>query len=208
VNLSPIAPRFDLGVTGERIAKQTTKEKEKIMKSTMEEVFGPVISSYSRAQAIEDGFLVDMSEALVPCPFKYPVAMSRAAYEETIANGGAWLSSEGGGNYQYLQLPAGQDIKGRAHDVFWMLTDAINHPRHRSWVCACGFYDTVSSVYDAKICPKCSEQMTAEPCQRVEFAVLVDIHGNGRKTKVQLYSVCGPGDTAEAVITIMLQGED
>jgi hypothetical protein len=171
----------------------------------MEEVFRPVISSYSRAQAIEDGFLVDMSEALVPCRFKYPVALSRAAYEATIAAGGTW---EPNGNGESLKLPAGQDVKGRAHDVFWMLTDAINHPRHRTWVCACGFYDTVSSVYDAKICPKCGEHMTAEPCQRVEFAVLVDTRGNGRKTKVQLYSVCGPGDTEAPVITIMLQDED
>jgi hypothetical protein len=61
------------------------KQKKAKMKTTMEETFGPVITCYSRAQAIEDGVLVDMSEAITPCPFKYPVAMTIAAYTATIA---------------------------------------------------------------------------------------------------------------------------
>jgi hypothetical protein len=43
---------------------------------------------------------------------------------------------------------------------------------------------------------------------RIWFSVLVDTHGNGRRTKVDLYSVCGPGDDAAPVLTIMLRGED
>lgn len=135
--------------------------------------FGEVISSYSRKQAIADGVLVDVSNILTPCPFKYPVAMTRAAYDETIAAGGNWLTDDKG---TVLHLPPGQDIKGRAHDLFWMLLDAI------------------------KRSPGATD--------RVDFAVLVDRNGDGRKTKVQLYSVCGPGDTADPVLTIMLPDED
>jgi hypothetical protein len=153
------------------------------MNSTLEETFGEVISSYSRAQAIEDGVLVDVSEALTPCPFKYPVAMSRGAYEATIAAGGKWendyndpqdiLTPSGA----TLKLPGGQDVEGRMHDVFWMLQSAIRG-------------------------------IQRERVDRICFSVQVDTHGNGRKTRVDLYSVCGPGDTEAPVITIMLQGED
>ena len=152
------------------------------MKSTLEETFGPVISSYSRAQAIDDGVLVDVTEALAPCPFKYPVAMTRGAYEATIAAGGKWendyndpqdiLTPSGA----TLKLPGGQDVQGRMHDVFWMLQQAIKREMGGT--------------------------------NRVDFRVLVDVHGNGRHTPVELYSVCGPGDTEAPVITIMLQGED
>lgn len=42
----------------------------------------------------------------------------------------------------------------------------------------------------------------------IEFAVLVRRSDNAPARPVQLYSVCGPGDHAEPVITIMLPGED
>jgi hypothetical protein len=42
----------------------------------------------------------------------------------------------------------------------------------------------------------------------INFSVLVDVHGNGRPSKVDLYSVVGPGDEGEPVITIMLPDED
>ena len=151
-----------------------------------EETFGPVISSYSRAQAIEDGALVDVSNTIEGdtaqrCPFKYPVAMTIAAYSAAICAGGKWVNApelpgDEGSASSILELPGGQDAQGRLHDVFWMLSLAIKR--------------------------------AAGPSDRVEFTVLVDVHGNGRKTRVDLYSVCGPGDTKAPVITIMLQGED
>jgi len=150
--------------------------------NSMESIFGKPIHTYSRAQAIEDGVLVDVSEALTPCPFKYPVAMSRAAYEATIAAGGKWVSQSTGKQYleqldasEVLELPGGQDVQGRLHDVFTMALNAIRR---------------------------------GTTTDRIWFSVLVDTYGNGRKTKVDLYSVCGPGDTAAPVITIMLRGED
>ena len=141
------------------------------------ELFGEPVYRYSRQQAIEDGVLVDLSIAITPCPFKYPVAMTRTAYAATIEAGGTYTAdpddNEGG---EVLKLPRGQDVRGRLHDVFWMLQLAIR-------------------------------QQTG-PADRVHFSVRVDTQGNGRRTQVDLYSVCGPGDTEAPVITIMLEGED
>ena len=141
-------------------------------------IFGEPIAVYSRRQAIEDGVLVDVSNVIdgdtaQACPFKYPVALSRAAYEETIAAGGEWKPN---GEGETLELPGGQDVQGRLHDVFWMLQLAIRRANG--------------------------------PADRVHFSALVDVHGKGRRKRVDLYSVCGPGDGGEPVITIMLEGED
>ena len=51
--------------------------------TTMTEIYGEVISSYSRAQAIEDGVLVDVSNvATAPNGgiFKFPVAITTAVH--------------------------------------------------------------------------------------------------------------------------------
>lgn len=146
-----------------------------IQTSEMENIFGAPISIYTRAQGIEDGVLVDVSEVVTPCPFKYPVAMSRAAYEATIAVGGRWVPCADGTGDEDLVLPGGQDVVGRCHDVFTMALAAIRRG------------------------------LTTD---RIWFSVLVDKHGNGRHTKVDLFSVCGPGDNTEPVITILLRGED
>lgn len=64
-----------------------------------------IISSYSREQAIDDGFLVDVSEWAKETGFKYPVAMTREVWD------------------RYVEVPEGvecQDIRGRAHDCLWM----------------------------------------------------------------------------------------
>lgn len=43
---------------------------------------------------------------------------------------------------------------------------------------------------------------------RVHFQVLVDVNGDGMHEPVKLWALCGPGDDAKPVITIMLEGED
>lgn len=72
----------------------------------------PVIFSYSRAQAIEDGVFVDLTEWAKEAGFKIPVACTS----------GVW--------HRYITPPAGtrelgQSERGRAHDVLWMLFVAI-----------------------------------------------------------------------------------
>ena len=68
--------------------------------------FDPVLSVYTRAQAIEDGILVDVSETAREAGFKIPVALSRSVWERLVA------------------LPEGyrgfQDEAGRLWDVLWM----------------------------------------------------------------------------------------
>ena len=49
------------------VATQNAKE---------ENIFGEVVSGYSRAQAVEDGFLCDISELAKEAGFKFPVAIS------------------------------------------------------------------------------------------------------------------------------------
>jgi hypothetical protein len=48
----------------------------------------------------------------------------------------------------------------------------------------------------------------ASNADRVHFQVLVDVHGDGRHKTVKLWALCGVGDDARPVITIMLEGED
>lgn len=73
-----------------------------------------LIHSYTRAQAIEDGFLVDVTSTASEAGIKYPVALTRAV----------WC--------QYVEVPAGvegQDEAGRLWDVLFMLTVAIRRSR-------------------------------------------------------------------------------
>ena len=72
----------------------------------------PVIFSYTRAQAIEDGVLVDLSEWAKETGFKIPVACTSEVW------------------HSYITPPKGtrelgQSERGRAHDVLWMLFVAI-----------------------------------------------------------------------------------
>lgn len=69
-----------------------------------------LIHSYSRAEAIEDGFLVDVTATAKEAGFKYPVALTRAV----------WCN--------YVEVPSGvqgQDEVGRLWDILTMLRHAI-----------------------------------------------------------------------------------
>lgn len=69
--------------------------------------FGPVIYSYSRAQAIEDGFLVDVSEMAREAGIKYPVVITARLHAEYITPTAA-------------EEKHGQSYTGRLWDVLWM----------------------------------------------------------------------------------------
>ena len=47
---------------------------------SLEEFFGPVISSYSRAQAVADGVLIDISGGEAASLFKWPCAITTALH--------------------------------------------------------------------------------------------------------------------------------
>lgn len=71
-----------------------------------------VVFSYSREQAITDGVLVDVSDMAREAGFRYPVAMTAAAWADCVA----WPESKRG---------AGQSESGRLWDVLWMTKLAI-----------------------------------------------------------------------------------
>lgn len=70
---------------------------------------GPVIYGYSRAQAIADGVLVDVSAMAREAGFSVPVAMTSAAWADCVE----WSDQDS--NRQVHQ-----DEAGRLWDVLWM----------------------------------------------------------------------------------------
>lgn len=69
-----------------------------------------VIHSYSRAEAIADGVLVDVSETTKEAGIRYPVALTRSV----------WAT--------FVKVPEGvkgQDEDGRLWDICWMTRYAI-----------------------------------------------------------------------------------
>lgn len=87
------------------------KESNKENENSMEDLFGPVIYAYTRAQAIDDGVLVDLSEIAAEAGIRLPTAITAAAYERYVA-----VPEEMKGH---------QDESGRAWDIVWMLAHAI-----------------------------------------------------------------------------------
>ena len=88
-----------------------------------ESYFGPTVFTYTRAQAIQDGVLVDVSDTAREAGFSIPVAVTRTVWERLIA------------------LPEGyrgyQDEKGRLWDVVWMASHAARRKRNSDRVTMC-----------------------------------------------------------------------
>ena len=125
-----------------------------------------IIYAYTRAQAIEDGVLVDVSKTAKEAGFVYPVAMTSAAWADCVE----WSDED-----TKRQVP--QDEFGRLWDVLWMAKIAVKQGNGGTQL-----------LY---------------PLHRVPRG------GNVQKPRlIHLKLVCGPGDTPEPVITIMLPDED
>ena len=72
--------------------------------------FGKIIYSYTRKQAIADGVQVDVSSAAKEAGIRFPVFITRTAFDA------------------YVTVPpnvSGQDEAGRLWDLVWMLRFAI-----------------------------------------------------------------------------------
>ena len=126
---------------------------------TMESLFGNVISSYSRAQGIEDGGLIDVSDTSKEAGIKYPVAITHAAWVDVVEP-------------DRFALRHGESVAGRLWDVLWMLK--VHAQTHFG--------------------------------QELTYTLIATKGGHQRH--VHLKAICGPGDTLDPVITIMLPGED
>lgn len=129
--------------------------------STDDPLFTPddLIFSYTRAEALADGVLIDVSAHARELGFKHPFALTAAAFGECVA------------------VPANcpdQDLAGRLHDVLFMAILAAMKA---------GRATCVTFQVSVVTAPGCRETKTLE------------LHG-------------GPGDDAEPVLTLMMQGED
>lgn len=90
-----------------------------------------VISTYTRAQAIADGVLVDMMQdhcaGLVrEAGIRYPLAMTVEAWYATIGLGGEWVTDPTG-EHEIMILPAGQYANDRLWNMLTMLKLAARH---------------------------------------------------------------------------------
>lgn len=121
-----------------------------------------IIHVYSRAMAIADGVLVDVSDMAKEAGYKYPVAMTDTVYQKCVA--------------VPPELQGEQDEDGRLWDVLWM-------SRFRKLIPGS---DGRAAVFD----------------------VLVQTKRGRKPETVRIKAVCGPGDTADPVITFMFPGED
>ncbi len=125
-----------------------------------------IIYAYTRAQAIEDGVLVDVSKTAKEAGFVYPVAMTSAAWADCVE----WSDED-----TKRQVP--QDEFGRLWDVLWMAKIAVKQGNGGTQL-----------LYPLHCVPR---------------------GGKAQKPRlIHLKLVCGPGDTPEPVITIMLPDED
>jgi hypothetical protein len=125
-----------------------------------------IIFAYTRADAISDGVLVELSDQIVrEAGIKVKVAVTRAVWEDYLSP-------------SCLDELLGQSVEGRTWDLLWMFGCAARRSRHASTI-----------------------QF------RVLFATMEE-SGSIVTEDVLLKAVCGPGDDAEPVITIMLPWED
>lgn len=151
---------------------------------TLEDIYGPVISSYSREQAFEDGVLVDLMQpdtvkAVREAGFKIPVAMTLAAFCQTVSDVD---HPDGKGG-----LLPGQDPQGRLWHVLSMLRHAI---RRTGDVTTIGYSLIVQHQSDK---PWASNERRRR----------------GKHLRlIALKAVCGPADDASPCITIMQPDEE
>lgn len=91
---------------------------DKKEQDTMEDIFGDVIYAYTRAQAIADGVLVDVTDTAREAGIKFPTALTRAVWAD------------------YVEVPeelkGHQDESGRLWDLVWMLSVAVRAGRVQS----------------------------------------------------------------------------
>jgi hypothetical protein len=113
-----------------------------------------ILFSYSRAQAIADGALIDITELAKPFGFRFSVAITSGLYAELTAG-------------------CGDDAAEQQSRLNVLLVT-----------------------------------LRAEIAQTGSHSDRADLLISHPKAPVAAYALCGPGDTAEPVITVMLPHED
>lgn len=144
-----------------------------------------IIHVYSRAQAIEDGALIDVTATAMEAGIKHPVSVTNQVWAELIVPA------------KVLRERFGQYEDGRLWDVVWMLRSAITglikpvkHYRE-------GLNDVIHfQVYALMLVKR----------QKITRDKVID-YKRRELQLVTLKAVCGPGDNMEPVITIMFPDE-
>ncbi len=81
-----------------------------------------IIFAYTRADAISDGVLVELSDQIVSeAGIKVNVAMTRAVWDDYLSP-------------SYLDELPGQSVEGRIWDLLWMFGCAARRSRHASTI--------------------------------------------------------------------------
>src|SRR5277367_4241821 len=70
------------------------------------------ISTYTRAEALSDGTLIDVTEQAKQAGIQIPTALTRTVWNEYVALTPA-------------SIQVGNDIEGRRWDILWMLRGAV-----------------------------------------------------------------------------------
>ncbi len=83
---------------------------------TTESFFGDAIFTYTRAQAIADGVLVEAGSLIKENVFRWPVALTSAAWEDCVA----WSDDDS-------EKQVHQDQSGRLWDVLYMASYEIRN---------------------------------------------------------------------------------
>ena len=89
---------------------------KKIEEDQEESVFGPIIYSYTRAQALEDGVLVDVSDVGREAGISLPIALSQRVWAEVVIP-----------PQKARQL--GQSEAGRLWDILWVFATRAKHSK-------------------------------------------------------------------------------
>ena len=124
----------------------------------LESVFGEVISSYSRKEAIEDGMLVELIPEMVKeAGIRHPMAITTAGWQlidDAVKKGG-------------------KDLEGVIWDMLTMFRLNAKKSTGNEFI----------------------------------FEILIWEKHVGKDRLMKFKAICGPGDTLEPVITIMIPNE-
>jgi DNA-directed RNA polymerase subunit RPC12/RpoP len=155
----------DLTGDKDKILCDTCKS-QKAEQSEIEEI--EVISRYTRAEAIGDGVLIDVTETAKEAGIVYPTAVTAGLWADYIE--------------PPEELKGLQDLQGRLWDVLMMFNYAARTSKSSGSGPQTLYFKTIF-------------QMPTKT-------------GHPKMETVELKAICGPGDTAAPVVTIMKTNED
>jgi hypothetical protein len=139
-----------------------------------------MIDSYTRAQAIEDGVLVDVGTIAQEIGYRVPIA----------------ITAELWGMISTLPEGSPDSLDGRLWDLLFLGMSAIRRASSKNYDASSKNYDASSKNYDA-----------SSKSQEILYKFFLD-EGNVRNNIVAVKMHIGSGDNGEPAITIMLPHED